>query len=68
MNDRRQILLFLFYIIFVKSSTLPDRRRDENFLLRNSYFVGKSSLLFIVGELVYKFRYVTTVFFLDLII
>lgn len=68
MNDRRQILLFLFYIIFVKSSTLPERRGDENFLLRNSYFVGKSSLLFIVGELVDKFRYVTTVFFLDLII
>ena len=68
MNDRRQILLFLFYIIFVKSSTLPDRRRDENFLLRNSYFVRKSSLLFIVGELVDKFRYVTPVFFLDLII
>lgn len=68
MNDRRQLLLFLFYIIFVKSSTLPDRRRDETSLLRNSYFVGKSSLLFIVGELVGKFRYVTTVFFLDLII
>ena len=68
MNDRRQILLFLFYIIFVKSSTLPGRRRDENSLPRNSYFVGKSSLLFIVGELVDKFRYVTTASFLDLII